>query len=244
MAAVRSLCQFAVRAGESSLMLLAKKRGMTNVQICLIVGYTLKPVSNPDLEAEINKYSAVADATAFSYSDRGHPFYQINFPSADKSWLYDGLTGLWSERETGGGQHIGAIGVEFMNTLKLTDHAKGTIYTLDETVFDDDGVPIAMEIDTRHIFDEDNVVISYLQLDAEAGVGTNTEPDPQIMMKVSKSNGHTWSSEVWRSLGAVGKYNTRAIWARLGRARDWVFRFRITAAVKRVILGGWIEAEK
>lgn len=243
-AAKRSLAKFPVRDGESSMILLAKKKGMTNVQVCVIVGYTLKPVSNPSLEAEINSYSSVADATAGTYMDRGHPFYQINFPTANKSWLYDGLTGLWSERSTGTDRHRGEIFVEFLNTTKVSDFANGNIYTLDHDTYTDNGVAIISEADTRHVFDESRSCIGSLRLDLETGVGNSDVEDPQVMLKVSKDGGHTWSSEVWRPIGKVGEYNKQVFFYRLGSAFDWVFRFRITDAVKRVFVGGWIEIEK
>jgi hypothetical protein len=42
-------------------------------------------------------------------------------------------------------------------------------------------------------------------------------------------------------MGALGEYKQRAIWRRLGQSRDWVFKFRVTDPVKRVILGASIN---
>lgn len=60
--------------------------------------------------------------------------------------------------------------------------------------------------------------------------------DPQIMLQVSKDGGHTWGNELWRSLGAQGQYSRRVTWKRLGIAKDWVFRFRVSDPVKVVIM--------
>ena len=41
----------------------------------------------------------------------------------------------------------------------------------------------------------------------------------------------------------MGQYATRVIWRRLGIARDWLFKIRITDPVKVVIIGGGIKIE-
>ena len=45
-------------------------------------------------------------------------------------------------------------------------------------------------------------------------------------------------------LGKIGEYENRAKSRQLGQGRNWVFRIRISAAVRRVILGATMEAEK
>ena len=89
------------------------------------------------------------------------------------------------------------------------------------------------------------VKVSKLQVDFETGVGliSGQGSDPQAMLQFSKDNGHTWSNEAWVTLGAIGAYLTRAIWWRLGVARDWVFKIRITDPVKVVIAGASIDAK-
>jgi hypothetical protein len=186
----------------------------------------------------------LTDATAFSHMDSGRPLYHINFPAEEKSWEYDGLSQTWCERTSGNGRYRGNLGCNFLNRMHVSDFETGTIYTVDPDAYTDGDHTIVSEVDTKHIFDENNISITSLQLDAETGVGNVAEEDPQVMLKVSKDGGHTWSSEVWRSLGKLGHYSKRVIWRRLGVSRDWVFRFRITAPCKRVILGGWLEVEK
>ena len=40
---------------------------------------------------------------------------------------------------------------------------------------------------------------------------------------------------------AICVYRARAIWRRLGQARDWAFKFRITDPVKRVLVSANID---
>lgn len=222
------------------------KNRMGQVQVMMAVGHSLKKISTEEIDFIINGYSSVADATAFPYMLGGHPMYQINFPSAGKSWLYDGSTGLWSPLESGlsGGRHLGETSTDFLNKPRVTDYANGNVYTLDANAYTDNGTPIAREIVGRHYFkDYKRQEIFRLQVDFEAGVGliSGQGSDPQAMLQVSKDNGHTWGNEMWTTIGKIGEYLTRAVWRRLGSGRDWLFRVRVTDPVKVVITGAAIE---
>lgn len=224
------------------------KNRMGQVQVMMMAGHALQKISTPEIDYLINSYVTVSDATAFAYMLGGHPMLQLNFPSAGKSWLYDASTQLWSPLESGlsGGRHLAEIHVDFLNKPRVTDYANGNVYNLDSTTYTDNGTPIAREIISKHFFNDYNqVAIHKLQIDFETGVGlaTGQGSDPQAMLQVSKDNGNTWSIERWTSIGAIGSYLTRAIWRRLGSARDWVFKIRITDPVPVVITGASIEAE-
>jgi hypothetical protein len=224
------------------------KNKMGQVQVMMLAGHAIKPLSTQEHSAVINSYATVADATAFSYMLGGHPMLQVNFPSAGKSWLYDASTGLWSELESGlrGGRHRAEIHVEYKNKPRVSDYENGNVYTLEPDVYTDNGAAIPREIITKHLLTNyDRMVIHRLTVDFETGVGvaTGQGSNPQVMLQVSKDNGHTWGNELWTSIGAIGKYLTRAFWTRLGTSRDWLFKFRITDPVKVVITGGAVDVE-
>lgn len=216
---------------------------MGEAQVVQLAGYVPTPVSNPELEYEINQYSTVADATALSYMSSGHPFYQLNFPTAGKSWVLDGLTGLWSEWEYGtvGARHRAEIGVQFLNKTIVSDYENGNLYTLTSDALADNGVLYAKELIGRHIFDEEFISIGRLWIDIDTGLGS-VNSDPQAMLQISKDGGHTYGPERWTSVGTEGRYKTRAMWKRLGRARDWTFRVRISDPIKTPISGAWIDS--
>jgi hypothetical protein len=77
-----------------------------------------------------------------------------------------------------------------------------------------------------------------LQIQFQPGVGLTTGQgsDPQAMLRWSNDGGSTWSNEHWRSIGALGKYRNRAIWRRLGSARDRVFEVVVSDPIKVVIV--------
>jgi hypothetical protein len=71
----------------------------------------------------------------------------------------------------------------------------------------------------------------------DAGMGLDggvAGSDPQVMLRISRDGGRTFGPERWRSAGKIGEFRRRAAWNRNGRARDWVFRVRLTDPVKTV----------
>lgn len=243
LAARWSLCKF-----DESLIWLARNRlGQVSV-IGGSGGAAAKRLSTPDLDYLFSTYSAVADATAYSYMLNGHPMYALHFPSASRSWLYDGLTGAWTELQSYGlTRHRGATCTSFLGRTMVGDYSNGRIYVLSPDVLTDNGETIIREISSPHTFapDYNNAFMSELRLDVEMGVGlaTGQGSAPMCMLQVSRDNGHSFGTEKWATLGAVGEYKARARWRRLGRARDAVFRVRVSDAVKVVFLGATLMVE-
>ena len=63
---------------------------------------------------------------------------------------------------------------------------------------------------------------------------------PQVMLRWSDDGGHTWSSEHWAPMGAIGQYSQRVFWRRLGmtlKLRDRVYEISGTDPVKIAIMG-------
>ena len=77
----------------------------------------------------------------------------------------------------------------------------------------------------------------------ETGVGlaTGQGSDPQAVLRYSTDGGHSWSNEIPAPIGKVGEYDTRVIWHRLGRARDFTFEVTVTDPVKTVFVNGFIK---
>jgi hypothetical protein len=71
---------------------------------------------------------------------------------------------------------------------------------------------------------------------------TDVTSNPQAMLRWSNDGGSTWSREYWVSIGSIGRYKNRAIWRRLGMARDRVFEVVVTDPVKAVIVSANLKA--
>jgi hypothetical protein len=217
---------------------------MGECQVVILNGYTPQPVGGQDFLDAINKYSTVNDATAFSYMNNGHSFYQINFPTAGKSWLYDGSSKTWAELQSDTGRHRANMGVFFINRMIVADYSTGKLYTLDKTVYTDNGAMIPREITSRHLYGEDYIPIAQLWIDMETGVGlvSGQGSDPQVSLQASEDRGHTWSMEIPRSGGQIGVFKQTVFWNRLGSSPSWTFKIRVTDPIKVAILSeGWIS---
>lgn len=174
LAARWSLCKF-----NSGIAGLLKPKG-GQVQVMFIQGYVPKPISTQEVDSIINDYATVSDATAFSYMLGGHPMLQINFPSVEKSWLFDASVPMWTELEYGlnGARHRGEMHLDYLNKPIIADYSTGSIYDLDPNVYTDNGASIAREIVCRHFFNaNDYVIADELYVDMEVGVGLTGNPE-------------------------------------------------------------------
>jgi hypothetical protein len=102
---------------------------------------------------------------------------------------------------------------------------------------------------------EGNVTGQYSPTNGVAGVGVaglaiagqanlaTQGANPQAMLRWSNDGGSTWSNEHWTSIGLQGAYKNRAIWRRLGQARDRIFEVVVTDPIKAVIVAANLKAE-
>ena len=235
--------KWSVTKFSSSLMFLGRNR-LGNVQVVLLNGYTPQAVSTPEIDTIINGYDVTSDATAFSYMLNGHAFYEITFPDAGKTWLYDGTSGVWSEVQSDGDRHRAQFAAQIESDIYVSDYQTGKLYLLDPSTYTENGAYITRSVTTRHVWQSgDFLSVASLWVDMETGVGlaTGQGSDPQVMLRVSRDGGHSWSSTLTAALGKVGEYARRVLWRRLGRSRDFTFELSVSDPVKVVFLGGFID---
>ena len=238
------------RAFLNNTMIFLGQNPQGGVQVMMLNNYIPQRVSTSDIENILSSFSTVSDAIALTYITDGHPMYQLTFPSAGRSFLYDASTDTWFETQTGTdlqARHFGNLSITFNAQNYMSDATTGNIYLLSTVNYTDNGTPIKRVCSSRHIHGDGNVIkISQLRLDMETGVGLQTGQGsaPQIMMRVGKDGGRTFPIERWCSIGAVGQYLApRAIWRRLGSARDFVFEFVMTDPVKFTIMKGSVSTD-
>jgi len=205
-------------------------------------GYQPVRVSNHAVEYAIDSYSRTDDAYGFSYTEEGHSFYILSFPTEGKTWVYDSSVPdpslAWHERSSEKGMWLAHSHVWVYGDHYVSDYRNGNIYNLSHTAFDESGEEIIRDVYTNHLYSEGDILRGMsVELDCERGVGlvTGQGSDPQAMLRISKDGGNTWGPERWRSMGKIGKYKPRVKWNRLGRARDAVFHLRISDPVKTII---------
>lgn len=223
-----------------------RKNRLGQVQVCVMDSGVAVAVSPPNLDMILQDMPAVADATAFAFMVSGHPIYQINFPSANQSWQYDGLSKEWhrvsSDAKSIPDRHIAEIQYNHEDYSFVSDYANGNIYKINADVLTDNGMQVARQWVSRYQTANNNwSVIDELQIEMEAGIAQSIGQgsDPVIMLQVSKDNGATWGLELWRSFGKIGENIRRAVWRRLGRSRTWLVKVRVTDPVKTVFVAVW-----
>ena len=210
-------------------------------------GYQAERISTHAVETALTTILR-SDATAFGYSQAGHAFYVLTFPTAQQTWVYDFATQLWHERssrrEDGIMQAWSArYGTYWRGHLLVGVENTGKLYTLDLDYYTEDGAVIPRIRTSPHYSGQELAWHKYVrfQLDLETGQGLDggTEPGvtPQVMLQWSDDGGFTWSHEYWVTSGALGNYRARARWNRLGQARDRIFRVTITDPVKIALIG-------
>jgi hypothetical protein len=235
------------RLGNSFAYLSRNIRGQS--QIVQMNGYVPTRISTHAVENSLTN-QVVSDAVAWTYQLEGHEVYVISFPTINLTWAYDVASGMWHKwlYTNNLGQYERARGnccAEFQGLVMVGDYSNGKIYKLDKLNYTDDGqhvrrlrrAPHLVSDFQREYFDE-------LQIQFQPGVGLSTGQgeNPQAMLRWSDNGGSTWSNEHWTTIGLIGKYANRAIWRRLGTARDRVFEVSISDPVKAVIISANLKS--
>ena len=237
-------------ARVSTMFMFVAKDTRGQALIGSIEGYQFTRISTHAVEQTLmNQY--IADAVAYTYQLEGHEMYVVTFPSIDLTWVYDASTKVWHkwlswDNQTGYHRHRSNCGAFFNNVYLVGDYENGKIYQLDNAVYTDAGNTIRRLRRAPHLTqDLQRQYFSELQIQFQPGVGLQTGQgqDPQAMLRWSNDGGSTWSNEHWTSIGLVGKYKNRAIWRRLGWARDRIFEVAISDPIKCVVISANLKGE-
>mgnify|MGYP006271133175 CR=1 FL=1 len=192
-------------------------------------------ISNHAIEKEIMDMSIINDAIAYSYTQDGHKFYVITFPTAKKTYSYDILTKMWSKRSSFGLGRWRANAICNFNELQLVgDYINGKIYYIDSLNYTENDEILERTIYTAPVYSENaRLTLNSIWLDVDCGFAKTTGQgdNPQIMMQLSNDGGYTWGNENWRSAGKIGEYIKQVVWRRCGMARNRLIRFTMTDPV-------------
>lgn len=216
-------------------------------------GYEVKRISTHALEAEIQKYTRWDDAIGYTYQMFGHVFYDIVFPTANRTWSYDLSTGEFSQyvsinRNGAENRMRGFLSAYVYNTNVMLDWQTGALYALDPDYFADDTDPIKCVRGFPHLgAGGQRVLYPGIVADMDVGrvQGRSFDPTlltnpfasgfssgfgpfyaqdiPQVSMRFSHDRGYTFGQRQRRGLGATGQYNHVLRWGPQGEARDGVF---------------------
>lgn len=210
-------------------------------------GYTPKRVSTFAIERAIQDYSTVSDCEAFSYTQDGHKFIVLTFPTQKVTWVYDIATGLWHERQSFEKERWRAAHHAFFDGKHLVgDFETGKIYEIDITKYTEDGNTIQRKVVSSPVFDAKHKLFhDRLILDFDTGLGLENGQgsDPQVMLRFS-DDAYNWSNELWRDLGKIGKYQTQVEWLNMGMAKERLYEITMTDPIPFRLTGAYAEVGK
>lgn len=223
-------------------------------QVVAASGFTPQVISTHALQVAIASYDTINDAIGDTIEMLGHTFYVLTFPTAGHTWVYDVTTQVWVEWLTwvsASNEYIAwrplFHAYAFGKHLVL-DRSAGNIYELSHEFTTDveDGYirrlrrfPGLTNELKRTFYDQ-----FILYLETGLGLPSGQGSDPQIMLRASDDGGKTWGNERMCSAGAEGAYKTRAMWNRMGSARDRVFEISCTDPIPWRVIDAFIKVRQ
>jgi len=238
------------RLGEAVAFLAQDTRGRVTVIMWGAALAQPQRISTFAVEQAFQQYAVTSDAIGYTYSQAGHEFYMLTFPTEDVTWCYDIASGLWHKRAWRDSlnvyhRHRSNCCALFGTDTVVGDFENGKLYNLSLTEFTDDGDPLPCLRRCRHLTsDLKRQFFSDLQIQFQPGVGLQSGQgsDPECIMRFSRNGGFTWGNDHFVKIGKVGKYLHRARKLRIGYARDLVVEVTATDPVYRVVVSANMNA--
>jgi hypothetical protein len=205
-----------------------------------LLGHQIQRISTHAIETALQDYSTLEDCYALTFDWDGHKFALFTFPTAAATWVYDIASQAWVEFSTWLLGHWDVTcAFRLGRKVIVGSGTDGSLRELSAAAFDDDGTLIERVRSTQVAHEDQRYLFWHrLELEMETGVGllSGQGSSPVVMLSWSDDGGHTWSNEVFGSLGAIGAYGWRVYWDALGESRNRIYKLRITDPVKPVLI--------
>jgi Phage stabilisation protein len=209
-------------------------------------------ISTPDIDQIINNFpnGQYQDAIASTDDFNGHPVFILTFPSAKRTFLYDGVTEIWSELQSSTMEyqrHLVTLRATLNNGTLGSDYESGNVYFIDPNNYTDNGFIIPRVWVSKHVRNNGNLFeVEYLEVVMDVGNGSQKTSlpvpftaCPKIELFVSTDGGKIYRKPRAMEIGEVGRYRTKVFWRSLGQGYDFIFKFRCTDPVPFVIVAGY-----
>ena len=219
-------------------------------------GFAAEVVSTPAVSDAIAEYPITSDAFGYTYQEDTHEFYVLTFPTADRTWVFDGSVPLefaWHQRLSYDPyaaqfhRHRSNCYMNFAGMRIVGDYQNGALYQMTRAVQNDAGWPILARRRAPHIWTPESrqrAFMASLQVDFAPGQGASSGlgANPQATITISRDGGATFGNPFSAPMGATGQYQNRCMWRRLGFGRDNVVNLEVIAPVNRDISGATLRA--
>lgn len=211
-------------------------------------GFTPEAISPEPINIAIQKATDIENITSWVYQEDGHTFYALTGGGLETTLVLDITIGEWHERSFNDNgdlsNHLAQCVTFAFGKQLVGDRRNGNIYEMSLDYYDDAGEEIVSERIYTHLSDNDERIrYNTLEISLETGVGnlTGNGQDPLISMQLSKDGARTWSNWFTARIGRVGEYLTKVAFRRLGIAEQMTFKIRISAPVKKALVGSYLK---
>lgn len=206
-------------------------------------GNQARLVSSQAIETEFEGYSRLDDANGFVYKNAlGDIFYQINFPTANKSWQFKLNSELpfrdrWSQLTyNANDRHLANDHTYFGGKHYMVSYLGSKIYEASINFYDDDGFEIKRMIvsPTYSLPTNQAFVLNRVQAMVNRGASVdgfdhtanfNSDTDAEIHLSVSKDFAQSYGNRFRRKIGKIGAYRHIVDWHKLGYSNQFTLRF-------------------
>lgn len=232
-----------VRSSIGVFMLAKNAEG--GVMVVLIDGMSVRPIS-ADINDAIGAFDNTADAVGHVYTQQGRWYYQLTFPSADRTFVYNVADQWWHERKSYGiGRHR-VQGHGFIGTRHIVgDYQDGQFYELDFRTYTDDGQTIERRRITNAIEQNGQYIAHdsvWLIFDGRGDLSAQGT-DPIVRLRYSDDGGNTWGDWLTARIGKMGEYDQIAVFNRLGASRSRIYDILVTEPRPIALVQGFLQAE-
>lgn len=214
-------------------------------------------ISTDAISNQLQKFTDVSDAIANTFTFEGQNFYQITFPTGNRTFVINETLGEngWFELSSGinspldsseyqGTSIINAYGKNF-----VADVDSGSVYTLDFDTHTNDNKPLQRIRVTQSVNGEllgakgKRVQMSELKIIMETGVGLveGQGDNPRIMIEYSDDGGNSWNAGSWPQVGRMGEFTLQVEWFNLESFYDRIFRVSTSDPVNYSIYSATID---
>lgn len=213
-------------------------------QIFRLDGLTITKISDSNIDNLLHSIKHTEDAVGWCYTVGGESFYVLNFPTDNRTLVYNSTSNSWHERSTINPQ----TGLQEVYHAQYATNWKGTVYvgssltnnilTFNRNKFSEfDGRNIQKLIQTKVLSSNTNYLFhSKLVIDADVQTWNNFD-NKYFMLQYSDDGGNTWNYERTTDLPNVGEYSRRVEYRLLGRSRERVYRISTDSQVSLSING-------
>ena len=210
-------------------------------------------ISNPAIEDQIGSIKDQTAAIAWAYASKGYMYYVLSFPNVDRTFVYETVTGTWTERlqrdvntsawKVWPYQFGCFVNGQIVCGLVGKNTHPAHLVKLDDDVYTEYNGDVVVRQRTTQVYFEDFNLVKGTELVVDCEVGTTAlltgqGSDPKIQLEISRDGGNSYGNILDKSLGQQGNYRKIVRWNGLGTSRAYTFRLTVAENCPCAIYSG------